>query len=193
MLFAHIPENRLRAGRAFRLRDELLRDILADFRRAFPGLLFELDRASATVNAQAIVRIDRRVVRIYGGLAYHALVGADGLAFALLHEAGHHLASGGRLGRREDMACECAADCWALTEGASRLKETAGRTFVVTEATKSLDHLTQAGEAAGDRDVKSCWAINWSKRRRILEAAQFGRSVRHCHLSEFFTSHSDYI
>lgn len=192
MLFANVPGNRLRAGRALRLRDELLRDMLADFRRTFPELLFEIDQASRTVNAQAIVRIDHRVVRIYGGLAYHAFVGVDGLVFTLLHETGHHLSSGGRLALREDLACECAADCWALTEGAARLQKKTGRTFVIGEAIRSLDQLAQSCGGAKP-DVKLCWSMNWSKRKRVLAEPKFARSVRRCHLPEFFTSEVNYI
>jgi len=193
MLFTNIPGNRLRAGRALRRRDELLRDILADFRRTFPELLFELDQASPTVNAQAIVRIDRRVVRIYGGLAYHAHVGVDGLIFTLLHETGHHLSSGGRLALREDLACECAADCWALTEGAARLKEETGRTFVIGEAIRSLDQLTQPCGGGTKADAKLCWSMNWSRRKRALAGPESARSVRRCHLPEFFASAVNYI
>jgi hypothetical protein len=192
MLFTNIPCQRLR-GRDLRLRRGLVREILADFRRAFVGVHFELDEASATVNAQAFMRADRRIVRLYGGLAYHAAMGADGLVFTLLHEAGHHLSSGGRLAGRDELACECAADRWALSKGASRLRKETGRCYAVGPAVRSLDGL--AGPEAGERSdaPPTCWAMNWSKRKRVLVGPEAVPPVRRCALPEFFASETKHF
>jgi hypothetical protein len=123
MLLTNIPCKRVSTERALQRRNKLLREIFADFGHAFPNLLFELDEGSSTVNAQAFVRGDHQVVRMYGGLAYHTRLGADGLVFALLHEVGHHLSSGGRLASSNELGCECAADRWVLTKGSAKLKK----------------------------------------------------------------------
>jgi hypothetical protein len=191
MLFANTACKPVPKGPALLLRRELLGDIVADFRRAFPDLLFEIDEASSTVNAQAIMRAGARIVRLYGGLAYHTAVGADGLVFMLLHEAGHHLAPGGRLALRADLACECAADRWALTRGAAQLRKQTGRIFAIAGAVSSLE--TLAGPPCGKKDgPKACWSMSWSRRKRILAGSDPVPAVRRCHLSEFFRSEVNY-
>ncbi len=195
MLLTNISCTRVGAGRALRLRTELLSEIFADFSHAFPELSFELDEASSTVNAQAIVRPGSRVVRMYGGLAYHAFVGADALVFTLLHETGHHLSSGGRLASRDELGCECAADRWALTKGSRKLRQETGRSFAIAEVIASLERLTGPvpGHCATTNGPKHCWAVNWSKRKRILAAPESIPPVQRCHLSEFFASETKYL
>jgi len=196
MLLSNLPFDRVDAGQALLLRNELLQDIFADFRHAFPDLLFELDEASATVNAQAFVRGGRRVVRMYGGLAYHATVGADGLVFALLHEVGHHLSSGGRLASRDELGCECAADRWALTKGAAKLRKETERTFAIAEVLSSLDKLAGlacCGRKENEDGPQICWAKDWPKRQRILARPASIPAIPRCYLTEFFTSESNYV
>ena len=115
-------------------RKELLQAIILDFAKAFPDLKFEIQADSRTINAQAIFRANIRIVRLYGGLAFHPLIGSDVLAFTLLHEVGHHLSSGGRLAFCKNVGCECAADRWAVTNGVSRLKKGTRREFQMEKA-----------------------------------------------------------
>ena len=72
-------------------RRELVCDLLERFSRCFVEIEYEVLWASATVNAQAVRIIDRRCVKLYGGLARHPAIGRAGLACVLAHETGHHL------------------------------------------------------------------------------------------------------
>ncbi len=96
----------------------LIESLIAAFQTTFTKLNFQLIAASATVNAQAIVLEQSPCVRIYGGLAFHPLLGSDAITFALLHETGHHLAVGCRQPWNPSIACECLADQYAVNEGA---------------------------------------------------------------------------
>ncbi|MBR1157882.1 hypothetical protein [Bradyrhizobium elkanii] len=188
MLFANATGEPVGKGSARACRDTLLCDILADFRRAFPDLLFELDEGSATVNAQAFIRGNDRVVRIYGGLAYHAAMNADGLVFALLHEVGHHLSKGGRLAANSELGCECAADRWILARGAARLRKQTGRTLSIERAVSSIEPLTAlAGcdRRARKRGPNVCWADHWPRRKRVLVRPEAAPAIPRCYLSEF--------
>lgn len=196
MLFANIPCKRVSTDRAIQRRNKLLREIFADFSQAFSNLHFELDEESLTVNAQAFVRGEKRVVRMYGGLAYHAVIGADGLVFTLLHEAGHHLSLGGRLASSSELGCECAADRWALTKGSAKLRKETGRTFAIGQVLSSLEKLAvpASREPAVRKDgPRICWAKCWPKRKRVLARSETAPAIPRCYLSEFFTSEADYI
>jgi hypothetical protein len=196
MLLTNIPCKRVSTDRALRRRNELLREILADFRHAFTDLAFELDEGSSTVNAQAFIRGNNRVIRIYGGLAYHACVGADLLVFALLHEVGHHLSSGGRLASRDELGCECAADRWAVTKGSARLRRETGRTFAIERAVSDLEVLTAPASCSPIRKKdgpRICWAEHWAKRKRILAKPDVAQVIPRCYLSEFFMSQTSYF
>ncbi|ODM77194.1 hypothetical protein [Bradyrhizobium elkanii] len=188
MLFANMTGEPVGKGSARTCRDTLLCDILADFGRAFPDLLFELDEGSATVNAQAFIRGNDRVVRIYGGLAHHAAMNADGLVFALLHEVGHHLSKGGRLAANSELGCECAADRWILAKGAARLRKQTGRTLSIERAVSSIEQLTAL--AACDRRARKrgpsvCWADHWPRRKHVLVRPEAAPAIPRCYLSEF--------
>jgi hypothetical protein len=200
MLLTSIVSQRLATRRSVQRRCALLGEILGDFRRAFPALTFEADDSSSTVNAQAIMRGVTRLVRIYGGLAYHTHIGSDGLVFALLHETGHHLGSGGRLASSNELGCECAADRWALTKGCGRLKQQTGRTFVPERAISSLEMISGPTSSiagcvpAGSKShPRICWATDWSRRKRILTQSNPMPAIPRCYLSEFFTSETNYI
>jgi hypothetical protein len=196
MLLTNIPCKRVSTERAIQRRNKLLREIFSDFGQAFSNLHFELDEESSTVNAQAFVRGEKRVVRMYGGLAYHAVIGVDGLVFTLLHEAGHHLASGGRLASSSELGCECAADRWALTKGSAKLRKETGRTFAIGRVVSSLEKLTVPAscDSGTEKDgPRICWAKYWSKRRRVLAGPEAAPAIPRCYLSEFFTSEANYV
>jgi hypothetical protein len=175
-------------------RGDLLRAMFLDFRKAFPKIEFELHAESRTINAQAIIHGEARIVRLYGGLAFHSLAGSDLLVFTLLHEVGHHLSSGGRLAFCESLGCECAADRWALTKGRSSLEERARRTLDIEKAVATLDALEAAVTSRraiapeGKDDLPTCWALDWPKRKLHLAGLIPMPVVRRCQLSEFYVS-----
>jgi hypothetical protein len=167
-------------------RQTLLDNLLNDFRKAFPDLIFELQLDFSIINAQAIALGDKRIVAIYGGLALHPKLGAEALTFIILHEAGHHLAEGCRSKRDRSLACECSADYWAATIGTDSLRLRSGRSFQMHVAIKELDQIMSAGQPPKDRYTKKtstsgCWAKGWSSRRRALfEPAQPPTIEGHC-------------
>lgn len=176
-------------------RMNLLKSVFSDFNRAFRNIEFELDERSRTVNAQAIMHRDTRLVRLYGGLGFHPLMGEDGIVFALLHEVGHHLASGGRLAFCQDLGCECAADRWALTRGRATLKKRAERIFSIDKVLASLEAMSKSSrhnfvqEKACDGS-SPCWAFDWRRRRLHLAGLRKLPALRRCYMSDYFVSHS---
>lgn len=187
MLFANTIGEPLGKGSARTSRDKLLCEILTDFRSAFPELRFELDDASTTVNAQAFIRGGDRVVRLYGGLAYHVAIEADGLVFTLLHEVGHHLSKGGRLAANTELGCECAADRWVLTRGIAQFQKRTGRMVSIEQAVANVEQITPAacGLRARKRGPSVCWADHWPLRKRILVRPESAPAIPRCYLSEF--------
>ena len=192
MLFSSLPRDVIGDSGSLRERSEQLDAIFSDLRRAFPGIEFDLDAASRTVNAQAIEHGEIRIIRLYGGLAFHRLIDADGLVLTLLHEVGHHLATGGRLSAGSRLACECMADRWALTKGVARLEKMTGRSLDVDKAVASLERLAaspQHGVGDNASGPRHCWGWNWPKRKRLL--AQRGGSlplVRTCPMPDYYVS-----
>jgi hypothetical protein len=167
-------------------RQTLLDDLLNDFRKAFPDLIFELQLDFSIINAQAIALGDKRIVAIYGGLALHPKLGAEALTFIILHEAGHHLAEGCRSKRDRSLACECASDHWAVTVGKDRLLQKSGRRLRLRATLAELDQIMSPRQSPKERYIKkastsSCWAKGWSLRRRALFAlAQPPTIEGHC-------------
>lgn len=91
--------------------------LLAHFQTSFPGIGYELAWYSDSVNAQAFTYRNRRRVRLYGGLARHRKISRAGIAFALAHETGHHLAGAPFDPTYFWLSSEARADAWALSEG----------------------------------------------------------------------------
>jgi hypothetical protein len=197
MLFANASAEQFGDRRSVDERRQLLEPIFADFSQAFTSIEFEHDEKSRTVNAQAITHGPTRLVRLYGGLGFHPLIGGDGIVFALLHEAGHHLAAGGRLAFCPDLGCECAADRWALTRGSAELKKRTRRIFDIEKAVASLDVLSGCSpyHLAGDipewgDGPSTCWALDWRKRRLHLAGLTQMPVIRRCYLSDYLVTHS---
>jgi len=156
-------------------RESLLETLLSDFRKAFPGLIFELQLDFTIVNAQALTLKNKRIVNIYGGLALHPRLGAQSLTFILLHEVGHHLAEGCRSGRDPSLACECASDYWAVTVGTDTLLQKSGRHLRMRVALEEFDQIMSSRQPSGGgytkRTSKSgCWARAWPTRRSAILA-----------------------
>lgn len=190
MLFASLPRNMIDDPRSRQDRTDQLEDIFSDLRRAFPEVEFELDAASQTVNAQAIDHGEIRIVRLYGGLAFHRLIDHDGLVLTLLHEVGHHLAPGGRLTPNSRLACECMADRWALTKGVAHLEKITGRRLAIDKGLASLDRLavspdqgTTSRESVGP---PTCWGWSWPKRKHLLGKSGALPLVRTCPMPDYY-------
>jgi len=154
-------------------RENLLEMLLSDFRKAFADLTFELRLDFPIINAQAFGLEDKRIVTIYGGLALHPRLGAESLTFITLHEAGHHFAEGCRSRRDPSLACECAADYWAATNGVEMLKLKSGRRLQMGVAVEELTYIMRPRQQRQDRyteraSTSGCWARGWSLRSRAL-------------------------
>jgi hypothetical protein len=152
-------------------RRTLLQKIFGVFETNFPDLNFRiLDRVTA-VNAQASILNDVRSVDLFGGFAYHPKIGHDALVFMLLHETGHHLSRGCRLPWMQQLACDCAADCWAVTEGKARLQES-NCGFAIEPALRQIERAANLKSRAVTKVGRSkCSFLNWAKRkRRLIEA-----------------------
>lgn len=154
-------------------RERAVLDLLTCFNRQFPQISYELVTSPMLLNAQALVLRGRRVVKIYGGLAFHPRLDLNVLAFALLHETGHHLADGSRLPWNPFLACECQADQWALRNGAlstlTRIdfdKALADLDAVLNEQVDPGPHRTDVAF----RSNHECWGSDWRKRRKSLLA-----------------------
>jgi peptidase M48-like protein len=160
-------------------RQALLDILLNDFRTAFPDLTFKLELDFPIINAQAFGWGDKRVVAIYGGLALNPKLGAESLAFIILHEVGHHLAKGCRSKRDRSLACECASDYWAVTVGTDTLLQKSGRRLQLRTALEELDQIMSPRQVSKDGytkktrytkmySISGCWTRRWHLRSRAL-------------------------
>jgi hypothetical protein len=156
-------------------RQLLVEALLADFRRAYPTIEFSLVPEFNFLNAQALHFGSTKLVKLYGGLAFNFAIGQDALMFALLHETGHHFATGSRLVLNPRLACECASDHWAINEGAATLLERTGRSLDIAKALNDLDRAMQQQTCAGQIESpassgrsRNCWAMNWEDRKKSI-------------------------
>ena len=147
-------------------RQALVRSLLDDFQHTFPTIEFSLIAEFRFLNAQALLLGSRRQVKLYGGLAFHIRLGKDALAFALLHETGHHLAIGSRLNWNPWLACECVSDLWAVNEGASTLDEKTGYLVNIAKAVEELDQVI--GQPNQFNTSYACWALSWLDRKNSI-------------------------
>ena len=170
------------------VRLQLLDILLSEIRQLFPQISYELDANSRTANAQALSRGNVRAVRLYGGLALHPLIGADALMFALLHETGHLFAKGRRFALDPMLACECAADRWALTTGVRTWQRSFDRDFCIQTAADQLGAVIASIRDEPSSIIKStkgrpngCWAACWETRATRLCLGQYNNLPNHCH------------
>ena len=150
------------------IRRELIASLARVFRLTFPMLGFRVFEKIAAINAQASVRDGLRSVDVFGGLAFHPAVGRDALVFIYLHEAGHHLGQGCRHPCNAQIACDCAADCWAITEGRGKLaRNDCG--FALPVALAQLEIAAKLGERSCSRhDPGRCAYSHWARRKQNL-------------------------
>jgi hypothetical protein len=182
----------LSALRRSRTRQAFLDETLNSFRLTFRELRFELDAKNNAVNAQALVLRAGRIVRLYGGLAFHPKVGEQLLTFVLLHETGHHLSSGCRLPWDQRLACECASDHWAVTEGAGALRSSAGARLVVPSVIHQMDSFSQQHDrrlVLSSTERRGCWAFTLSARKRSIASKRRFRGT-FCPLAEMVLASS---
>jgi hypothetical protein len=163
-------------------RQALVQSLLEDFRQTFPTIEFSLISEFGFLNAQALLLGSKRLVKLYGGLAFHNRLGKDALAFALLHETGHHLAVGSRLNWNPWLACECVSDLWAVNEGAATLREQTGYTVNIVKAVEELDQVI--GQPTELEHSHACWAFSWRDRKASILKEGPQRSNEECPLGE---------
>jgi hypothetical protein len=173
-------------------RGRLLKVLVAEFRTAFAGIEYGVDTQTPVVNAQAFGDSRGcRVVRLYGGLAFHPLVSEDALVFALLHETGHHRAPGRRFAGDPMLACDCLADKWAVGAGATALRRSSGRMMNLPNALDSLGamiasidvgtgHVSAAPTRRSHRR-QACWAAAWSMRKLRLTSGSLSGPTGRCY------------
>lgn len=99
-------------------RRESAAELIARFTAAFDDIAIDIAWQSDSVNAQAF-RLGPAAahVRVYGGLARHREIGAEGLALALAHEIGHHKGGAPTSRYYHWLSTDRRADEWALTIG----------------------------------------------------------------------------
>src|SRR5208283_1433645 len=74
--------------------------------RIFPKIELRIQEANSSFHAQAYIMDGQRIVTLLGGLAFHDRLRKDGLLFTILHEIGHHVASGPRITRTDPLSCD---------------------------------------------------------------------------------------
>jgi hypothetical protein len=149
-------------------RKALIVGLAHTFRMTFPVLKFRIFGKIAAINAQASVRNGVRSVDFFGGLAFHPAVDRDALVFIYLHEAGHHLSRGCRHPCNAQIACDCAADSWAVTEGAAKLARN-NCEFVLPVALAELEVAANLVERpCSKRALGRCAVSCWPKRKKNL-------------------------
>ena len=152
----------------------LVANVVDAFRKTFPSLTFRvLDRVTA-VNAQASILDDVRFVDLWGGFAYHPAIGKDALVFTLLHETGHHFSKGCRSPWMPEIACDCAADFWAIKDGRAILRKN-GCKFDLQSALRQIEVAANLNgcktSAVARRSI--CSFLDRKKRKRSLLGAEF--------------------
>ena len=95
--------------------------LLSRFQDSFSDVSYDLAWYSDSVNAQAFLYRGRKRVRLYGGLARHRRISRAGIAFALAHETGHHLAGAPFDPTYFWLSSEARSDEWAFFEGMIRV------------------------------------------------------------------------
>jgi hypothetical protein len=148
----------------------LLSKTIGFFRSIFPSINIRLLDHVSAVNAQASLSNGERIVDIFGGLAFHPAVGADALSFSLLHELGHHLGCGARMTPGSPLACDCAADSWAILTGLP----TIAKNNVIVNVSSGIGQLEQALPPSPDSIEefrlldRNCWCWDWPRRKHHL-------------------------
>ena len=140
--------------------------LIAIFEASFSSVQYRILESIGAVNAQASFWNGKHLVDIFGGLAFHPVIRHDGLVFTLLHKTGHHLSTGCKLPWAQ-LACECAADQWAITEGRKALAANGGR-FRLEAALQQIELAAAPETRKKSAGPTNCWSMNWQRRRQAL-------------------------
>jgi hypothetical protein len=144
-----------------------LNKLIAIFEASFSSVQYRILESINAVNAQASFANGRHLVDIFGGLAFHPVIRHDGLVFTLLHETGHHLSTGCSLPWAQ-LACECAADRWAATEGRKALRANGGD-FRLEAALQQIEQAVGPMQKPSRQTAPTdCWSMDWQKRKQAL-------------------------
>jgi hypothetical protein len=167
-------------------RHSLLAELLAAFQRTFPEIQYQIFPELNLLNGQALILGTRRIVRLYGGLALHPAIGRDGLAFALLHETGHHRSHGARLPWNRLIACECAADYWAFNLGRKIFSNSTGWTVNIPNALDEVNCILEVNKPEiilkAERDSNACWGKLWNDRKASIREERSPPADHRCRL-----------
>ncbi|MEK6627799.1 MAG: hypothetical protein AABY53_04180 [Bdellovibrionota bacterium] len=111
------------------------------------GKTFELRKAwsDSTVNAQAQQQGSKWIIKMFGGLARHEHVTADGFAMVACHEMGHHLGGAPRRsgwasneGQSDYFATtKCARRIWAEDDNVALMQARIDAGLVISDAVKT--------------------------------------------------------
>jgi hypothetical protein len=166
-------------------RRNFLKTTIEAFQSCFPSVTIRLLEQVAAVNAQASCFGGEAIVDVFGGFAFHPEVGADAFKFMLLHEMGHHLGAGPRMTPGSKLACDCAADSWAILEGLASIARhnvELDVALAIKQLEKALYGSLNSLEATQFRDEK-CWCFDWPRRKHLLCAADIP-TIEHCSMFE---------
>ena len=155
-----------------------LTKLVAIFESTFSSVHYRILESISAVNAQASFSNGKHLIDIFGGLAFHPVIRHDGLAFTLLHETGHHLSERCKLVQDcklpwAQLACECSADRWAVTDGRKALRRN-GVDFRLEAALRQIEQAVgpKARKIPSRPAAQRCWSMNWQKRKRTLLEGQ---------------------
>ena len=140
------------------------------FQSCFPTIKIRLLDNVETVNAQASRSRDQHLIDVFGGFAFNPDTGTEALKFLLLHELGHHLSPGPRMSQGSQLACDCAADVWAVTQGVAQLAAhnlAMDLDEAMAQMDKALPSSLNSMETDCSRDER-CWCCCWSRRKHLL-------------------------
>jgi hypothetical protein len=165
MIFDQPQQPRQQQDRS-RQRLASLTRLIAIFEASFSSVQYRILESITAVNAQASFSNGKHLVDIFGGLAFHPVIRHDGLVFTLLHETGHHLSTGCKLPWAQ-LACECAADNWAIREGRKALAANGGR-FRLEAALQQIEQAAAPETPKKGAAPTNCWSMNWQRRRQAL-------------------------
>jgi hypothetical protein len=168
-------------------RRAMVHSLLSEFQNHFLEIKFQLAPNFAAVNGDAAILAGGRLVHLFGGLAFHPEVTSQALTFALLHETGHHLASGHRSPWDPRLACECSADAWAAGVGTDQFRDPGVESFNLALALKELEVAVGATSPAAKpvrRIMNKCWAMCWSERKRCVKLRTSSPPTPSCPLAK---------
>jgi hypothetical protein len=148
-------------------RQALVNNTIESVQACFPSITIRLLDNVSAINAQASRITCERTVDLFAGLAFHPAIGAEALTFSLLHEVGHHLGCGARMTPASPLACDCAADRWAILEGLPALARINGNLDVGLAMAQLENALPPRHESVEGSNPCDCWLWDWARRTTL--------------------------